>query len=73
MVAETKSPGCSKCGPTHKKLNEIHEAIVGTTEKSGLVGRTEKLEKNVSTTNKIIGAALFGIVGFAFQVLTKNM
>jgi hypothetical protein len=67
---ETNLDPCKSCGSsvtTEQRLSEIHEAIVGTTEKSGLVGRTERLEQKVSTNTHVIGLAVLALVGFAFD------
>ena len=61
---------CAQCDSTGERLKEIHEAIVGTTEKSGLVGRTEKLEKAVGINTRIIGLAVLAVAGFAFDQIT---
>ncbi len=62
---------CDESGCTSQKVDEIHRAIVGTTEKTGLLARTEKLESRVKLHDIATGSALLGIVSYAFHTITK--
>ena len=66
-------PGdCTDCTETRERVAEIHKAIVGTPTRSGLIARTERLEREAARNTKIIGAAVLAIAGYAFQTLTKG-
>jgi hypothetical protein len=54
------------------KVNEIHEALVGTTARTGLVGRVEKNELRARKHEHLLGAAFLGILGAAADIIIRR-